>query len=270
MSTVLFVHRWRDTRTVLAGLVFGAAVVAAGCSSSASVSTVATTSTASATTTTGIVADTTTTAAPTTTLAATTTEASTTTTAPAAEPLILRGDGVGPFDLGMPYADVLAGLSAQLALDSDQAYKYPVVDEYGGHRSADESQGFVAPYGRVVCWSDGADGQLCAAFGGDDAGALTFVGWTYGGNVLGTASGLTGGSLWSEFPTLIGPEQGGCYSESSGMFDGVLFTVVSAGAPFGTFDEFGHYVSGGDQNPADVSVTSLASGDFPFDTDADC
>jgi len=197
-------------------------------------------------------------------------EAPTTTTAPVAEPLILRGDGVGPFALGMPYADVLAGLSAQLTLASNEAFEYPVVDEYGGHRSADENRGFVAPFGRVACWSDGADGQLCAAFGGDNVAALSFVGWTYGGSVLGTISGLTVGSLWSEFPTLIGSEQGGCYSESSGTFDGVLFSVVSAGAPFGIFDEFGNYVSGGVQNPADVSVTSLAAGDFPYDTNADC
>lgn len=273
MSTNLFGPRRRDTRTVLAGIAFGVVLVTGGCSSSASVGTAASASTTpDTTTTTSIVAETTTTttAAPVTTLAATTTEASTTTTAPVAEPLILRGDGIGPFDLGMPYAEVLAGLSARLTLASDDAYEYPVVDEYGGHRSADESRGFVAPYGRVVCWSDGADGQLCAAFGGDDAAALSFVGWSYGGKVLGTISGLTGGSLWSEFPTLIGPDQGGCYSESSGMFDGVLFTVVSVGTPFGTFDESGNYVSGGDQNPADVSVTGLATGAFPFDTDADC
>ncbi len=273
MSINLSGSRDLRTRSVLAGLAIGISLLT-GCSSGASQRPTETSSTApstsdpvaaDATTTTRLTADT--------TIAATTTEASATSTSTStteAESLILRGDGVGSFDLGMPYTAVLAGLSARLTFKTDDAYEYPVADENGGHRTADENQGFVAPYGRIVCWTDGAAGQLCAAFGGDDATALSFVGWTYSGDVLHTVSGLTGGSLWSDFPTLIGPEQAGCSSETSGTFDGVLFTVVSAGAPFGSFDEAGNFLSGGDVNPAEVSVTGLATGDFPYDTNADC
>ena len=251
-------------------LVVGVTLVA-GCSSSASRSTAATETSIPTITSDAAAAATTTTATPATTLAPTTTAASTTTTtvAPAPPPLTLRGDGVGSFDVGMTYADVLAGLSSQLTFVSDDAYEFPVVDDFGGHRSADESQGFVAPFGRVVCWSDGAAGQLCAAFGGDDAAALTFVGWTYGGNVLRTSSGVTGGSLWSDFPAMLTPGQGGCYLNSSGSIDGVLVSVVSAGATFGSFNDLGNFVPG-DPNPADVSVTGLDAGDYPFDTNADC
>jgi len=241
----------------------------AGCSSSASEGAGAAESSAPPTSDT-VAADTTTSAAAETTIAATTTDAPTTTVAPAPLPLTLRGDGVGGFDLGMSYADVSAGLSAQLEPTTDGALEFPITTESGGYVSADENRGFSAPFGRIACWADGGDGELCVAFGGPDAATLTFVGWTYGGSILRTVSGLTGGSSWSEFPTLIGPEQGGCYQESSGSFDGVLFTIVSAGAPFGNYDESGNFVSGGDQNPADVSVTGLATGDYPFDTNADC
>jgi hypothetical protein len=169
----------------------------------------------------------------------------------------------------MPYADVSAGISAQLTPTTDDPLEFPVVSDSGGYLSADENQGFVAPFARIACWSDGAAGQLCAAFAGPDATTLTFVGWTYGGNVLTTTSGVTGGSLWSDFPTMLTPGQGGCFLNSSGSIDGVLVSVVSAGATFGSFDDLGNFVPG-DPNPADVSVTGLDAGDYPYDTNADC
>jgi len=216
-----------------------------------------------------VVADTSTTVVPDTTVAATTTEAPTTTAAPAAAPLILRGDGVGSFDLGMSYADVSAGLSARLEPTTDEALEFPITTESGGYVSADENQGFVAPFARIACWADGGDSELCAAFGGADAAALTFVGWTYGGSTLRTTSGVTGGSLWSDFPTMITPGQGGCFLISSGSIDGVLVSVISAGATFGSYDDLGNFVPG-DPNPAEVSVTALDAGNYPFDTNADC
>ncbi len=216
-----------------------------------------------------VVAETSTTVTPETLVAATTTAAPSTTIAPAAAPLTLRGDGVGGFDLGMSYSDVSAGLSGQLEPTTDEALEFPLMTESGGYVSADENRGFVAPFGRIACWSDGGDSELCAAFGGTDAAALTFVGWTYGGSVLSTTSGVTGGSLWSDFPTMITPGQGGCFLNSSGSIDGVLVSVVSAGATFGSYDDLGNFVPG-DPNPADVSVTGLDAGDYPFDTNADC
>lgn len=255
-------------RTVAVGLVAGLAVLTAGCSSSASVGGATSVDTEPLTSDT-VVADPSTTVAPETTVAVTTTvPAATTTTAPAA-PLTLRGDGIGTFDLGMSYAEVSAGLSARLEPTTDEALDFPLTTEFGGYVSADESRGFVAPFGRIACWSDGATGEFCAAFGGADPAALTFVGWTYGGSALTTASGVTGGSLWSDFPTMITPGQGGCYLNSSGSIDGVLVSVVSAGATFGSFDDAGNFVPG-DPNPADVSVTSMDTGDYPFDTNADC
>jgi len=68
---------------------------------------------------------------------------------------------------------------------------------------------------------------------------------------------------------MITPGQGGCFLNSSGSIDGVLVSVVSAGATFGSFDDAGNFVPG-DPNPADVSVTGLDTGDYPFDTNADC
>ena len=244
-------------------------VLITGCSSSASVGTAATEANASSTSET-VVADTSTTVTPDTTLPETTTTvAPTTTAAPAPAPLILRSDGVGSFDLGMSYADVAAGLSAQLEPTTDEALEFPITTDSGGFVSADDSRGFVAPFGRIACWADGGDSELCAAFGGTDPAALTFVGWTYGGSTLRTTSGVTGGSLWSDFPTMLTPGQAGCFLNSSGSIDGVLVSVVSAGATFGSYDDLGNFVPG-DPNPADVSVVGLDAGDYPFDTNADC
>lgn len=254
-----------------AALAIGLAL-GAGCSSSASVGGAATESSSPPASDT-VVAGTSTTEAPATTVAVTTTAAATTTTTAAAVPLTLRGDGVGSFDFGMSYADVSAGLTALLEPLTDEEIDFPNIDESGGYTSSDGSQGFVAPFGRIACWSDGGvagvGNNLCAAFGGADAAALTFVGWTYGGSALTTISGVTGGSLWSEFPTMLTPGQGGCYTNSSGSIDGVLVSVVSSGATFGSFDDLGNFVPG-DPNPADVSVTGLDAGDYPFDTNADC
>ena len=272
MSGQLSVTRGHRSRTAVIACAVGLALIT-GCSSSASEGTAATESTAPLTSDT-VATDTSTTVAPATTIAATTTVAPTTVApttaaAPAAAPLTLRGDGVGSFDLGQSYADVSVGLSAQLEATTDEALEFPLTTEYGGYVSADENQGFIAPFGRIACWSDGADGQLCAAFGGPDAAMLTFVGWTYGGSILRTTSGVTGGSLWSDFPTMITPGQGGCFLHSSGTIDGVLVSVVSAGATFGSYNDAGEFVSS-DPNPADVSVTGLDTGDYPFDTNADC
>ena len=278
MSTKLMGLGGRRPTRLLGALAVGVALVATGCSSSTSDRTTATATSAPLVADTvahdtvaadTVAAGTTTTAAPETTVAATTTEAPTTTAAPAHAPLILRGQGVGSFDLGMPYAEVLAGITAQLTFVSDDSYEFPVVDDYGGHRSADGSLGFSAPFGRVVCWSDGSSGKFCAAFGGAHAGALTFTGWRYSGNVLTTISGVTGGSRWSDFPTMITPGQSGCFQNSAGSIDGVLVSVVSAGAPFGSYDAAGSFVPG-DPNPADVSVTELDAGNYPYDTNADC
>ena len=267
MSGQLPPTRSHRSRTAVIACAIGLALIS-GCSSSASKGTAATEPTATSTSDT-VVAETSTTVTPETTVAATTTAAPTTTEAPALAPLTLRGDGVGSFDLGMSYTDVSAGLTAQLEATTDEALEFPMTTEYGGYVTTDESRGFIAPFGRIACWSDGATGELCAAFGGADPALLTFVGWTYGGSTLRTTSGVTGGSLWSEFPTMITPGQGGCFLNSSGSIDGVLVSVVSAGATFGSYDDAGNFVPG-DPNPADVSVIGLDDGDFPFDTNADC
>lgn len=258
----------RETIGVLVGLV----LVANGCSSSsankatsAPVVETSVSSTAPVESTTTIAAE-----APTTTTgAATTTEAPTTSTMPAAAPLTLRSDGVGSFDFGMTYTDVAAGITGQLEALTDEALEFPVVDEYGGYRTTDESQGFIAPFGRIACWADGATSNFCAAFGGAAPEALSFVGWTYSGSALSTTSGVTGGSLWSDFPTMLTAGQGGCFQESSGSIDGVTVSVVSTGAPFGSYDDAGNLIPS-NPAPTDVSVTSLDAGDYPYDTQADC
>lgn len=226
------------------------------------------TTAATAPTTTG---DTTTTAATTTVAAAatTTTAAGPTTTGPlTADGLVLRADGVGPITFGASYADVAARIGAVLGAPTlDETVEYPVPSD--GRFAVDEFGDVVFdfPTGRTTCYANG----FCISAGGPDAGALAFVGWSYSGLAapdLKTPSGVTVDARWSDHPA-IDVAEGGCFSEGTGLVDGIRVILVSEGEFFGEFDDDGNFVVGR-PDPAEVIVVSLDTGTLPLFPFIDC
>lgn len=190
------------------------------------------------------------------------------TTVPAPIVFTLRGDGIGPFDLGIGTSELIDALTSQFGpASSDDSADYPIVDAFGGYTSADGETGFVAPFGRTVCWSF----QFCAELGGADAVNQTFVGWAYGENsgaTLASTSGVTIGSRWSDFPTMA-VDSGGCYTSGTGSIDGITLTLQSDVIAFGSFDDLGNYIVA--VPPAEqVSVTYMQTGDIPSFLFGDC
>lgn len=232
-------------------------LIVACSSSSTSVGTGASTSIPSASTTT--VATT-----PGTTLPAT----ASTTTVPAPVDFTLRGDGIGPFDLGVPASELIDAFSAQFGPPTeDVAAEYPNDDASGGFLMDNGEVGFIAPFGRTVCWAF----DFCADFGGNDATTLFLTGWTYGedsGLTLTSTSGVTIGTRWSDVPAItVSP--GGCYTVGYGTIDGIELTLLSDGVEFTTFDAAGNYIEN-TPPPEQVSVTSMQAGDIPIFLFGDC
>lgn len=200
-----------------------------------------------------------------------TTAASTTaapTTVPAPIVFTLRGDGLGPFDLGVPAGDLIAALEPAFGpATSDDSVEYPVDDGAGGFQSTEGDVSFVAPFGRTMCWP----GELCVQFSGADATTQTFVGWTYGDETdqtIVSSSGVTTGSLWSDFPAMV-VDPGGCYTVGYGTIDGIHLTLQSSDVAFGSFDNLGNYVEA--VPPADqVTVVYMETGDNPIFLFGDC
>ncbi len=250
------IHRTLPLRAVT--LIAGLTLLAAACSSSKTSSgSGATTSAPEASTTT---VDTT----PVTTAESTLPP----TTVPAPIVFTLRGDGIGPFILGIPASELVNAMTTQFGpASTDESAAYPVVDSFGGYTSADGEIGFVAPFGRSVCWSF----QFCAEFGGADAITQFFVGWTYGeptGVTLASTSGVTIGSRWSDFPAMT-VDSGGCYTSGSGSIDGIYLTLQSDVIAFGSFDDLGNYVVA--VPPAEqVAVSYMQTGDIPTFLYGDC
>lgn len=233
-------------------MVVGALALLGSCASSGSGSP-ATTSGASA----SVATDPATTPAP--TAAPTTTEAPT--TVPASSDFFLRGDGVGPFDFGATYADVLAGMP--LTQISDDAYAFPHATLYFAH-----------PFGRAVCWTDFDGANLCTLFGGTDPAAVSLVGWSYaktapGVGLLSSEIGATVNKLVSEIPAMP-PIQGACYSFTSVQHDGVTMDLTT-----GTDEWFGTYADDGTwvptvPMPAGAMIVSMWAGDQMLPEGADC
>lgn len=226
----------------------------------------ATAATTAAPTTSENIATTTTTS---TTIAATTTPPSTTPPPPTATDLVLRADGIGPLDFGMPVAAVVAVLDGALGgAESDEVGNYPTAD--GPYWVNADDVSFSEPYGRTVCYPNG----LCAQFGASDPAALAFVGWQQGEPTgsdpgLMTATGVTSGSLWADNLDSMEVDEGGCFSSGSGRVDGVEMVVMSVGEMFGSFTDAGGYVAT-TPDPADVRVVVLIAGVQPADIYADC
>ena len=180
--------------------------------------------------------------------------------------LILAFDGVQPFDFGSADTEVVPALAAVLGEPaSDVVAEYPTPDE--GQFVNDDEMGFVARFGRTVCFDNG----LCVEFGAGSDSALQFVGWDFSGEEaagLATADGITVGSSWADHVDAIVADEGGCFSIGYGSADGVDVTLESNGAPFvETVD--GEFVTN-DPDPADVRVIGLQAGDVPIQLFADC
>jgi hypothetical protein len=180
----------------------------------------------------------------------------------------LRGDGIGPFDLGIAASVLIDAMTTQFGpASSDESAEYPTDDTFGGYTSADGETGFVSPFGRTVCWSF----VFCAEFGGADASTLSFVGWTYGeesGATLASTSGVTIGSRWSDFPAMT-VDSGGCYQSGSGSIDGITLTLLSDEIAFGSYDDSGNYIVAVPP-PEQVAVTYMQTGDIPSFLSGDC
>lgn len=251
------VRRTLPLRAVM--VVAGLALLAPACSSSKTSNGAGTTTAASTT-----VIDTTTTAAAPTTTASTVPP----TTVPAPIVFNLHGDGIGPFNLGISAAELIDAMTTQFGPpSSDVSAEYPLDDTFGGFTTADGEVGFVASFGRTVCWSF----QFCAEFGGGDAVTQSFVGWTYGeesGLTLASTSGVTIGSRWSDFPAMV-VDSGGCYNSGTGSIDGITLILQSDVIAFSSYDDLGNYVVA--VPPAEqVAVISMQIGEIPTFLFGDC
>lgn len=177
--------------------------------------------------------------------------------------LMLRSDGVGPLRFGADVDAVVAAINPILgAPSSDAPAAYPVPAGDGTFKSQDDNGddelGFVQPFGRTVCWTNG----LCLESGGATAGPYAFVGWYYAAtdtNELATSTGLKVGSKWADFTSVMTAEPGGCYTVGYGSSEGISLTLQSDGAPFSSFDEAGNETTAL-PDPADVTVVQMQAG----------
>lgn len=206
----------------------------------------------------------TTTATPTTpapTTVAPTTEASTTLAPVVEAPPFLRGNGLGPFDFGAPYADVLAGMPLTFARESSYTFPNPVLF-------------FAHPAGREVCWQDGGAADACAYFGGADPASVALVGWYYasgpGAGQLSSNIGATTNILVSAVPAMPTIE-GACYDYTTVSLDGVVMGLSTGSSEwFGTYADDGTFTLT-TPTPAGARITYMQAGDiFSYSEGADC
>ena len=204
-----------------------------------------------------------------TTAPATTAPAPTSTVAP--EPLILRKDGLGPFDFGSAPTAVIDAITAQLgapARNDVLLYENDFFVEAGYYESNLEPHFYalVFPVGQSACWT----GEFCAEFGGASVADLHFIGWSYSGppHMLASASNLTIGAEWEDFPSMIVYPT--CYNTGGGTHhDIVMVLAVVGGWEWLVSDGASGYVPNL-PDPAITKVTFLEAGDRPFQVGNDC
>lgn len=201
--------------------------------------------------------------------APTTTISTVTTVSPSPAVVHLRPNGIGALEFGATTPDQLvAALTPTLGSPiSIESLPYPT-DSGGYFENLDEERGFAFAFGRDVCFDNG----LCTYFGGSAADALTLVGYrqSEGAGTLTTVSGVTAGSIGTEFPDVIIAEAGGCYSTGSGSADGVRLFMESSGELFGYFDDVTNEFIMQAPPLNDLTVLSAYAGDEPFFTFDDC
>ena len=177
------------------------------------------------------------------------------------DPLLLRSDGFGRFPFGAPLTAVLVGSPSELgAPTSDTTNEYSNPGGDGQYLSADESTGFGFAIGRQYCWT-----ELCLNFGGPDEANLQLVGWQYAsiGTVplvgLKNMDGVSIGSRWSDFPSAISADPGGCYTVGGGVTADGIFLVLEGGT-FGKFNDDGSYEAL-IPDPSEVTVIQMNAGE---------
>ena len=240
-----------------------ALVLFAGCSSDASTSLGSTTSVTADDSTTVAATDAPITVPAATTVPPTTVPAPTSTVAP--EPLVLREDGLGPFDFDSGMLAVIDAITAQLgAPATDVVVAYEPVGE--GIFESPAGWSFSFPSGRTVCWT----GEFCAQFGGPSEATTLFIGWGYSGpaGVLRSAPNLTIGAQWDDFPSMS--VFATCYVDGGGTHQGIyLVLAVDGGWDWLVPDATGNYV----QNlpdPVYTRVVYMEAGRQPFQEGLDC
>lgn len=255
-------HSFVRASALVAGL-----ALTAGCASDASKSAASTSTTIAASSTTAAI-----TVPPTTASAATvpaaTAPAPTTTVAP--DPLVLRDDGLGPFDYGAPPTAVIDAITAKLGVapdvDSVTLYEDTSLLGEGLYLSLD-AFGMALPYpvGRTMCWD-----EFCADFGGASEAELAFIGWSFTGpaGLFASSSNLTIGAKWSDFPSMeVFP---GCYNYGAGTHHGIRLIVDSPGwTEWLVSDGVGGFVPNL-PDPATTRVTIMIAGEQPFPHGVDC
>lgn len=211
---------------------------------------------------------------PATTLPGATTPATspaTTTTTDPADALVLRVDGLGPFDYGSAPSAVIDALTAYLGaparnnllLYEDLTY---IGDGYYTSFDAPYYYSLGFPVGRTTCWT----GDFCAEFGGASEADLHFIGWSYSGppHMLASSSNLTISAQWADFPSMI--VHATCYVDGGGTHHGInMVLTVDGGWDWLVSDGGGGYVENL-PNPEFTRVTYLWAGNIPFQTEGDC
>ncbi len=246
-------------------LLLGVLALVAACSSSAKTST-----TGSSTT---VVSDSSSTTVST-TASATTAPAPTVpapTTTVALEPLLLRKDGLGPFDFGPSTAtEVIEAITARFgSAASNNAVEYADDSHLGDgyFESLDPPNlDFNFPFGQTVCWT----GDFCAEFGGYSAENVALVGWQYSGppHMFASSSNLTISATWEDFPSMIVGAT--CYTTGGGTHHGIQMVLeVDGGWDWLVSDGAGGYVESL-PDPAITRVTFLSAGVYPFQAGDDC
>lgn len=191
--------------------------------------------------------------------------------------LVLWSSGIGPISFGASVDDVIQAITPLLTAPgteplSDVSMNYPATSE-NMHIDATGEEAFARAFGRTVCYDDG----LCWHFGGDDADALVFLGWSQDASSspihppLATADGISIGSRWSDHPGQIDVAADGnaCYQVGFGTAGGIDVTLISDGEWFVTPQDDGTWVTAV-PDPADVTVMALTAGSRPIYLYEDC
>jgi len=183
--------------------------------------------------------------------------------------LVLRSDGLGPFDFGSAPTAVIDAITAQLgAAARNDVLLYEDVSELGSgyYLSFDGPYYFALSYpaGQTVCWT----GDFCAEFGGT-TDALTFIGWSYSGPVamLASAPNLTIGARWSDFPSMDAFPS--CYTTGAGSHQGIVLVLDAGTWDWLVSDGVGGYVPNL-PDPSSTRVTFMEAGERPFQPGLDC
>lgn len=194
----------------------------------------------------------------------------TTTVAP--EPLVLRSDGLGPFDFDDFPGPIIDAVTAQLGAPSrNDVLLYEDLTDFatlGVYTSFDGPYFYSLryPVGRTTCWT----GEFCLEFGGASEATLAFIGWWYTGppHMMASSSNLTIGAQWGDFPSMI--VFATCYTTGGGTHHDIQLQLQTA-APWDWLvsDGGGGFVESL-PDPETTRVSYMSAGEQPFQPFADC